>query len=99
MKDNKKWKFSDVKNTAVFTTRQVVNEGMPILYVYHDEEDGAWQFHYGNNVSVEDAMIVSLGMIVNLDDTLNQLFDLPLGWLATRKSINDFWEKKENNYE
>lgn len=67
--------------------------------VYHDEEDGAWQFHYGNNVTVEDAMIVSLEMIVNLDDTLNQLFDLPLGWFATRKSINDCWEKKENKYE
>ncbi|MFL0269324.1 hypothetical protein [Candidatus Clostridium radicumherbarum] len=99
MKVYKKWKFSDAENTAVFTTRQVVNESVPILYVSHDEDDGAWQFHHGSNVSIEDAIIVSLEMMVSLDDTLNQLFDLPLGWIATRKSINDFWNKRESRFE
>lgn len=99
MKDNKKWKFSDAENTAVFTTRQVVNEGRHILYVSHDEDDGAWQFHHGSNANIEDAMVVSLEMMVSLDDTLNQLFDLPLGWIATRKSINDSWNKRENRLE
>lgn len=99
MKDNKKWKFTDVENTAVFTTRQVVNQGMPILYVSHDEDDGAWQFHHGGNVNIEDAMIVSLEMMISLDNTLNELFDLPLGWIATRKSINDYWNKRENRFE
>lgn len=93
--ENKKWKFCDVENTFVFTTRQVVSENMPILYVSHDEDDGAWQFHHGENVSIEDAMVVSLAKMVDLDDTLNQLFDLPLGWIAIRKSRNDFWERKE----
>lgn len=96
MKENKKWKFSDVENTAVFTTRQVLNENLPILYVSHYEDDGVWQFHHGDNVDIEDAMIVSLSKMVDLDDTLNQLFGLPLGWIATRNVINDFWVKKEN---
>lgn len=95
MKENNKWKFRDVKNTVVFSTRQVVNEGVPILYVSHDEEDGAWQFTQGDYVSMEDAIIVSLAEIVSFDNTLNQLFDLPLGWIAFRKSINDYWEKKK----
>jgi hypothetical protein len=95
LKDNTKWEFSDAKNTAVFTTRQVINEGMPILYVSHDEDDGSWQFHHGSNVNIEDAMIVSLQMMVSLDDTLNHLFDLPLGWIAVRKSTNDTWDKRE----
>lgn len=95
MKDNTKWKFSDAKNTAVITTRQIVNEGIPILYVSHDEDDGYWQFHYGDNVNIEDAMIVSLQELVNLDDTLNQLFDLPLGWIAIRKSTKDTWNKRK----
>ena len=99
MKENMEWNFSDAKNTAVFTTRQVVNEGMPILFVSHDEDDGYWQFNHGGNVNIEDAMIVSLQHMVNLDDTLNQLFDLPLGWIARRKNTNDTWDKRENRFE
>ena len=99
MKDNSKWKFRDVENTAVFTTRKIVNEGMPILYVSHDEDDDAWQFHHDSNVNIEDAMIISLEMMISLDNTLNQLVDLPLGWIATRKSIYDSWNKRENRLE
>lgn len=95
MKDNNKWEFNDVENVVVFTSRQVINEGMPIQYVSHDVEDGAWQFHHGSNVDIEDAMIVSLEMMVSLDDTLNLLVDLPLGWIATRKNINDIWKKRK----
>lgn len=94
MKENNKWKFSDVENTAVFITRQIVNEGLAILYVSHDEDDGAWQFHHGYNVSIEDAMIISLAEIVSLDNTFNQLSDLPLGWIAVRQSVNSSWEEK-----
>ena len=94
MVENKRWKFSDVENTAVFSTRQILNENMPILYVSHDEDDGAWQFHHGKNTSIENALIVSLAEMVDLDNTLNQLFDLPLGWIANRNSTGDFWRIK-----
>lgn len=93
MKKNKEWKFNDAENTAVFTTRQVINEGAPILFVFHDEDDGAWQFHHDNNANIEDAMIVSLAKMISLDNTLNQLFDLPEGWCAARKSISNSWQK------
>lgn len=99
LKGNNECKFNDAENTVVFTTRQVVAEGVPILYVSHDEDDGAWQFHQGSDVDIEDARIMSLEMIVALDDTLNQLFDLPLGWIATRESIDDPWNKRENKSE
>lgn len=97
LKENNRWKLSDVKNIAVFTTKQVVNKEMPIVYVSHDEDDGAWQFHHGEIVNIEDAMVVSLELIVSLDNTLNELFDLPLGWIAIRKSFNDSWIKKQKN--
>ena len=48
------------KNVAVFTTRQVVHDGQPILWVTHDEDDGAWQFHTGGSADEADAMIVGL---------------------------------------
>ena len=36
--------FVDDLNTAVFTTKFILESQSPIMYVYHDEEDGAWQF-------------------------------------------------------
>jgi len=95
LKGDKEWKFDDVENTAVFTTRQVINENMPILFVFHDEDDGAWQFHHDNTPSIEDAMIVSLYNMVSLDNTLNQLFDLPIGWYASRKDSYDAWQRRK----
>jgi hypothetical protein len=94
MKENENWRFSDLQNTAVFTTRQIINDNMPILYVSHDEDDGAWQFQHGGNVDMEYAMLVSLAKIVDLDNTINELFDLPLGWIAIRSNRIELWERK-----
>lgn len=92
----RRWKFNDKKNTAVFTTVQVINREMPILYVSHDEDDGTWQFHDGSDASIRNAMVVTLSEIISVDITINQLSELPLGWIATRDSVNDLWkiEKK-----
>jgi hypothetical protein len=36
------WPFADPKNVAVYTVKSIWKLGKPILYVYHDEDDGAW---------------------------------------------------------
>jgi len=36
--------FADILNTAVFTTRFVLDLCSPILFVDHYQEDGAWSF-------------------------------------------------------
>ena len=41
--------------------------GHPILYVSHDEDDGMWQFLCGSNHNIEDASIVSLFEVYNID--------------------------------
>lgn len=52
------WPFADPWNVAVFTTRQIVRDGEPILHVSHDWDDGAWQFHTGaGRVYERDAMV------------------------------------------
>jgi hypothetical protein len=43
---------------------------LAILFVSHDEEDGAWQFHDGDSTSSENARIVSLLQIVTIDPSL-----------------------------
>jgi hypothetical protein len=80
------WPFDDPQNVAVFTTKQIIEKQKPILFVSHDEEDGAWQFHDGDLTSSEDARIVSLLQIVTIDPSIMDLADLPYGWEASRNS-------------
>ena len=41
------WPFDDPPNVAVVTTRDVTEDKVPILFVSHDRDDGAWQFLTG----------------------------------------------------
>ena len=85
--------FKDSVNTAVFTTRFVVKDKKEITYVTHEIEDGAWQFFSNDNFdNFEDvAMIVGLGEIIDIDKTILDIADLPIGFTATRQSVNDKW--------
>ena len=86
------WPFSDPPNVATVTTVQVVRDGEPILLVYHDEDDGAWQFLTGTATnSMKNVMLVSLKSIVMRDPTVVELADLPLGWHAWREHIGAPW--------
>src|SRR5947209_249261 len=40
------WRFQEGSNRAVFTTKSVIHDGLPILFVSHDS-DGDWQFLCG----------------------------------------------------
>jgi hypothetical protein len=91
------WPFFDSENTAVFTTEGVVSNRDPILYVSHDLEDEAWQFHSG--VELRDAVpkVVALRHIVQLDNSVKALADLPKGWIATRESFAKSWQRSWNS--
>lgn len=86
-------KFSDSLNTAVFTTKFVIRDKQTITTIFHDYEDGAWQFfsddHFKNYEDV--AMVVSLEEIIELDKTILEIADLPLGYVAVRKSLKGRW--------
>ena len=90
------YNFVDEKNTMVITTKNIVNKKKSILLVSHDEDDGMWEFLDGDDVKEEDAMIVSLFEIVQLDSTVNQIADLRLGWISYRDSIQNEWIKQKN---
>ncbi len=77
----------------MFTTTSVIGKKAPILYVTHDDDDGAWQFHTGDSLTDDQPKIVSLGEIVALDGSVKELADLPRGWEASRKSKDEKWER------
>jgi hypothetical protein len=86
------WLFAEPHNMAILTTSGIIERKYPVLYVSHDADDGSWQFHSGAEINIEDAKVISLGEIVNLDKSLLSLADLPLGWVAVRSSKNSFWQ-------
>lgn len=93
-------KFKEPLNTAVFTTKFVIEENMPITYVTHDLDDGAWQFF--SDDEFEDfesiAKIVGLSEIIEMDKSILELADMPEGYYAYRESVNGKWviQKQED---
>lgn len=85
-------KIDEIKpNTAVFTTRFVVESSSPILYVTHDS-DGDWHFMGDDDADEEDAKLVSIKNILDLDYSINNLPSLDQGFRAVRLRIKDSWD-------
>lgn len=87
------WFIDEHPNIAVITTKNILDKSSDILLVCHDEDDGIWQFLDGKDINEEDALIISLKEIVELDNSISQLlYSLPLGWSAFRNNKNSEWE-------
>jgi hypothetical protein len=87
---NAVWPFSYPQDHRVFTTRFVLEEGLPILLVSHDP-DGEWEFLCTTTDNPKDAREVSLAFIVDVDGRLAEVADLPVGWRAFRDSPESPW--------
>jgi hypothetical protein len=85
--------FDSPHDTAVFTTKFVLDDNKTITYVAHELEDGAWQFFSDDDFDnfEEVARIVGLKEIFTIDDSLLKIADLPLGFYASRKDKIDSW--------
>jgi hypothetical protein len=90
------WPFEDPRNVAVFTTADVIDRSLPVVYVTHDEDDGAWQFHSANGAPDDRAehRLVALEEIVTQDRTIAELADLPCGWRALRSTAGAPWRRE-----
>lgn len=92
-----KYPFADSPNTACITCCHVLDEGLPILYVSHDEDDGMWQFLCGQSHEINEAKIISLMSILEIDPTVSLLKDMPRGYYAVRENVLEYWEIHKNN--
>lgn len=89
-----KWPFEDEPNVMVMTTKNIVKNNNHILSIWHDADDGMWQFLDGTDVSVEDAMMISLEEVTNIDNSVKEVSDLPLGWVAWREKKGSAWKRQ-----
>lgn len=83
--------FCDKPNTATIICCHIMDNHAPILYVSHDEDDGMWQFLCGKKHEMNEAKLVSLKYVFDLDNSVSALSDMPCGFYAERKTQNDDW--------
>ena len=84
--------FKENLNTAVFTTKFVIEENSPILFVFH-YDDGSWQFSgTEENLSDEDYRIVSLQEMIEHDKSIHELGDMPINSQASRSNSKSPWK-------
>lgn len=85
-------KFSEDLNTAVITTKYVIENRSPILFIFHFE-DGFWQFSgIEENLSDEDYRLASLEEIITLDPSVLQVSDLQFEKKAYREDMKSDWK-------
>lgn len=80
-----KFPFYDAPNTATITCCHILENGEPILYVSHDEDDGMWQFLCGKAHETDEAKLVSLKSVFDLDNSVGILKDMPCGTMLKEK--------------
>ena len=84
------WPFKDPPDRSVYTTRFVLDKDYPILVVSHDP-DGEWEFLCGTTDKPKDAREILLGEVLDLDERVREVADLPVGWRAWRSDPGGPW--------
>lgn len=80
----KEFKFIGMEEYVCFTCDHVINKERTILFVSHDD-DGYWQFLFGSSDhSEENARIISLKEVTELDSSVNDLYELKMNYGARR---------------
>ncbi len=87
--------FCNAPKSMVFTCCHIIEENKPILYIKYDYE-GCWQFLCGATHTTEDARIVSLDEMLQLDQDIRLVANLKNGQSAERKSKDDKWAITQN---
>lgn len=85
------WNFDQDKNVAALITKQVVEQGLPILQVIHYSDDHSWAFMCGTTSNPSDTLVVSMEQVVSFDVSLYEIAIMPPGCIASRNSVEEGW--------
>lgn len=84
--------FKDAPDTACIVCQHVMDGKNPITFISHDEEDGMWQFLCSEDHNLEDIRLISLAEACKLDESINQVADLPCGFVMERTEAKGRWK-------
>jgi hypothetical protein len=88
-----RWPFDQAPNVAAITTRQVIEQKLPILSVTHYSDDDSWGFVCGTTDATEDGRVIAMSEALEIDPSLREIADLPPGWTARRERIGSMWQR------
>ncbi len=77
------------KKIAVITTKKILDNNL--IKVVIKDNDGDWQFLDGGVVTAEDAVLLSLQQVIDLDPSIISILDMPLGYRAVRTKKEEVW--------
>ena len=86
--------INEERNKAVITTRFVMRDKSPVVYVSYDE-DGDWQFFGTEEITTDDAAVISVLQILALCPALAELPDMKPGTAAYRENESSEWILQE----
>jgi len=89
------WPFDQPKNCGTIISRAILDGVSAIQFVSHDEDDHGWQFLDNDTTEAEQAALVCLSHVVEIDPSILELADLEPGWTATREKIGDAWVRSK----
>src|SRR5262245_32079368 len=92
MNNEQPWPFDQAPNVAAITTKQVIEFNSPIRQVVHYLDDHSWAFLCGTTEEIDDYRVIHMEEMLNRDETLRSIADLPPGWSAWRDDKNSSWE-------
>ena len=93
------WPFDQGPDVAALTTRQVLQDKLPVLRVIHYSDDDSWAFVCGTTNQTEDLRVIAMAEALAADATLRGIADLPSGWSALRDGVGGVWHRKANEHE
>ncbi len=76
----------------------ILERQVPILYVSQND-DGMWQYLCGNTHETDEAKIVSLKYVFDLDNSVGTLKDMPYGYYAERKNKMTIGRSERDNFQ
>ncbi len=91
------YKFSEPENTACMVCNHVLNKERPILQVRHDKDQddddysNFWFFLCDQEHEEINGRVISMKEATEIDNSINDLHDMPSGKVANRKSTGDKW--------
>ncbi len=90
------WPFDQGPRVATVTTRQVLEEGFPILLAAHYSDEEDWAFTCGTTNESKDLRLVAMEEVLAIDPTIVEIADLPIGWSASRSHVGAKWVRYED---
>lgn len=85
-----------MNNIIALTSQYVLSKVSPIIYAIR-HEDGIWEFWSKELVNEDEVKVVSLGEIIKLDPTIEEIITMEVGYYAEKIGDSKAWVIKSNN--